>query len=445
MDDAQLDQEEQVRNSISSAPTATEIVAAIASGSTTPSQVLCEHFSIIERHESNVRAWTRLNRDGAHSSARELEKIHGASRGLLYGVPFGIKDNIDTADIVTQYGSTIHEHHRPGRDATCVAGLRLAHGIAIGKTVCTEFAHRAPRETRNPWDPAHTPGGSSSGSAAAVACGMVPIALGTQTTGSVIRPATYCGVVGYKPTYADFNISGVLANSPSFDTLGVMARCVEDLLLVRRALLDDSIPALIKAPLNGARIGIYRTPFWDQADRVTHELIETCASSLQTAGATLIDFDDHDRGLLDDLDAASVDVSGYEFARTLNHERRIAYDQLSPALRDGRMADGLNSNYATYVGSLKTIERARMQMDDALGAVDFLLTPAAPGAAPKGLQATGSAVFNMAWTTLHTPAVTLPITKDEQGLPLGVQLVSKRHTDYRLLCFAASVLQALSR
>ena len=224
-----------------------------------------------------------------------------------------------------------------------------------------------------------------------------------------------------------------------------MARCVEDLLLVRRALLDDSIPALINAPLNGARIGIYRTPFWNQADQQTHELIENSAINLQKAGATLVDFDDHDRDLLDNLDAASVDVSGYEFARTLNHERRMAYEQLSPALRDGRMADGLNSNYATYVGSVKTIERARMQMDDALSAVDFLLTPAAPGAAPQGLQTTGSAVFNMAWTTLHTPAVTLPISKDEQGLPLGVQLVSKRHTDYRLLCFAASVLQTLSR
>ncbi|MFT5445098.1 MAG: Asp-tRNA(Asn)/Glu-tRNA(Gln) amidotransferase A subunit family amidase [Gammaproteobacteria bacterium] len=426
-------------------PTATQIAASIAAGDTTPSQVLHEHFALIDEREHEVHAWTVVDREAALEQAQQLA---GASppQGLMYGVPFGIKDNIDTADLPTEYGSSIHTAHQPGRDATCVAGLRLAGGIAMGKTVCTEFAHRAPRATRNPWNVAHTPGGSSSGSAAAVACGMVPVALGTQTTGSVIRPATYCGVIGYKPTWGEFNISGVLANSPSFDTLGVMARSVEDIVLVRRALLDESIPTLAATPVAGARIGIYRTPFWDQADETTQSLLADASTSLQKAGATIVDFDANDGDALDALDQASVEVSGYEFARTLAHERRVAYDALSDALRDGRMADGLNCDYKEYVAALQKIERARARMDDALSAVDFIITPAAQGAAPKvHAGSTGSAVFNMAWTTLHTPALTLPIASDGQGLPLGLQLVSRRHSDDRLLSFADSVLNHLSR
>ena len=419
---------------------ATEITTAIAAGTTTPSQVLEEHLAIIDTREPEVRAWVCVDREAARLRARELDNS-AASAGVLHGVPFGLKDNIDTCDMPTEQGSAIHIGNRPGRDATCAAGLRLAGGIALGKTVCTEFAHRAPGATSNPWNPAHTPGGSSSGSAAAVACGMVPIALGTQTTGSVIRPAAYCGVLGYKPTYAEFNISGVMANSPSFDTLGVMARCVEDLVLVRRALLDASIPALVSAPIKGARVGICRSPFWDQADSAMQAMVEDAASSLARAGASVVDFDGG--GAFDDLQQATVHISGYEFARTLNHERRVAYDQLSSDLRDGRMADGLRIDYATYVAAQQRRRDARAQMDAALADVDFVITPAAPGAAPQGLAATGSATFNMVWTTLHTPAVTLPVSTDANGLPLGLQLASARHSDDRLLCFADSVLKEL--
>jgi Asp-tRNA(Asn)/Glu-tRNA(Gln) amidotransferase A subunit family amidase len=241
-------------NQASPFPSAVEITAAIAAGTTTASQVLEDHLEIIDTREAEVRAWVCVDREAARLRACELDN-NASAPGVLHGVPFGLKDNIDTADMPTEQGSPIHAGSRPGRDAACAANLRLGGGIALGKTVCTEFAHRAPGATRNPWNPAHTPGGSSSGSAAAVACGMVPIALGTQTTGSVIRPAAFCGVLGYKATYAEFNISGVMANSPSFDTLGVMARCVEDLVLVRRTLLDASIPAVVSAPLKGARVG----------------------------------------------------------------------------------------------------------------------------------------------------------------------------------------------
>jgi Asp-tRNA(Asn)/Glu-tRNA(Gln) amidotransferase A subunit family amidase len=427
-------------NPASSSRTASDIIAAIATGASSASQILEEHLAIIDDREDDVRAWAFVDREAARNRAREIDR--GASpQGVLHGVPLALKDNIDTHDMPTGHGTPIHACNKPGRDAACVASLRLAGGIALGKTVCTEFAHRAPGVTRNPWNPAHTPGGSSSGSAAAVASGMVPIALGTQTTGSVIRPAAYCGVLGYKPTYGEFNVSGVMANTPSFDTLGVMARCVEDLLLVRRALLDDSIPALVRTPLGGARVGICRSPFWEQADSTTQALIEDAASSLARAGARVVDFDGD--GAFEDLEQSSVEISGYEFARTLAHERRVAYEQLSAVLRDGRMADGLRSDYATYVSALERVQHARAQMDEALTNVDFLITPAAPGAAPEGLASTGSAVFNMAWTTLHTPAITLPVATDGHGLPLGLQLVASRHADDRLLCFADSVLQLL--
>lgn len=421
-------------------PTASEIIAAIAAGETTPTCVLENQIALIDELECDVQAWVSIDREGARARARELDRISGtSSAGLMNGVPFGLKDNIDTVDMPTGYGSEIYEDNQPSRDAACVASLRLAGANPLGKTVSAEFAHRTPGATRNPWNLAHTPGGSSSGSAAAVACAMVPIALGTQTTGSVIRPAAYCGVIGYKPTYGEFNLTGVLSNSPSFDTLGVMARCVEDLVLVRRALLDSSVPPLSPVPLTETRIGICRTPYWERADGATRAMMANVMSELERGGAKLIEFDD--AGAFHCLEQANVDVSGYEFARSLAHERRTAYNRLSTGLREGRMADGLHSDYATYVGALDRIERNRLQLDDAFANVDFVITPSATSAAPMGLHATGSPEFNMAWTTLHAPAITLPVGNDGKGMPLGVQLVGKRHSDDRLLAFASSVLE----
>ena len=418
---------------------AREMGQAIAAGETTPSKLLEQHLEIIAQREPQVLAWKHLDRDGARARARVLDGAPVA--GPLHGIPFGIKDNIDTHDMPTGYGSAIHEGHRPARDAACVAGMRLAGANPLGKTVSTEFAHRAPGATRNPHDASHTPGGSSSGSAAAVACGMVPIAFGSQTTGSVIRPAAYCGVVGYKPTWGLFNPSGMLANTPSFDTLGVMARTVEDIALVRRALLDDSLPELAPAALAGVRVGLCRTPFWDRASADAQALLADAAAALQRHGVTISDFDD--AGAFDGLEPANLVVSGYEFARTMSHERLFALDRLSEVLRDGRMADGLRDTYAAYVAALQRLERARLQLDQAFDAVDFVLTLPAPGAAPAGLAFTGSADFNMPWTTLHTPAVTLPIARDAHGLPLGVQLVAKRYHDGPLLDFAHTVLARL--
>lgn len=412
---------------------------AIAAGTSTPSKLLEQHLEIIAQREPQVLAWIHLDRDGARARARALDAAPVA--GPLHGIPFGIKDNIDTHDMPTGYGSTIHTGFTPTRDAACVAAMRLAGANPLGKTVSTEFAHRAPGATRNPHDPAHTPGGSSSGSAAAVACGMVPLAFGSQTTGSVIRPAAYCGVVGYKPTYGQFNTSGMIANTPAFDTLGVMARAVEDIALVRRALLDDSLPELVPAALAGVRVGVCRTPWWDQASADAQAVLEDAAQALARAGAVVADFDDN--GAFNGLEKVNLVVSGYEFARTMAHERLHAYERLSAVLREGRMADGLRETHAAYVAALLRLEHARLQLDQAFEAVDYVLTLPAPGAAPEGLASTGSAIFNMAWTTLHTPAITLPVARDGHGLPLGVQLVAKRYRDDRLLAFAHTVLDRL--
>ena len=418
---------------------ASEMLQALSSGELSALDLLEEHLARIDAQEATIRAWAYIDADGARARARAMARER--SDAPLYGIPIGLKDNIDTCDMPTGYGSAIHAGHRPGRDAACVAALRLAGANPLGKTVTAEFAHRTPGPTANPWHPQHTPGGSSSGSAAAVASAMVPLALGSQTTGSVIRPAAYCGVIGYKPTYGEFNIAGTLANTPSFDTLGVMARCVADVVLVRRALLDASVPALRAMPLHSRRVGVCRTPNWHQADGATQRLVQASAEHLARAGANVCDFDDG--GALADLEQANQIVSGYEFARTLAHERRTDYEQLSPALRDGRMADGLRARYSDYVRAREQIERSRDLLHRALVSVDFVLTPSAPGPAPLGLEATGSAVFNQPWTTLHVPAVTLPVARSDEGLPLGVQLVARRHCDDQLLSDAEAVFALL--
>ncbi|MBT4355475.1 MAG: hypothetical protein HOD13_13030 [Rhodospirillaceae bacterium] len=314
--------------------------------------------------------------------------------------------------------------------------------MPLGKTVCTEFAHRAPGKTANPWNLDHTPGGSSSGSAAAVASGMVPIAIGTQTTGSVIRPAAYCGVIGYKPTYGDFNVSGVLANTPSFDTLGFFSKEIEDMVLIRKALLDNSIPLLANVGLRNVKIGVATEPYWSTECDLNMSLIEQVEKLLSRAGAQIRKFDGTEA--FKNLEQIGTNVSGYEFARTLSHERRCFYDQLSPILRDGRMADGFKIDYSEYIQSVQTMERSRLVLDGAMSEVDFVICPSAPSAASAGLHETGSASFNMAWTWLHTPVVTLPIALDTQtGLPLGLQMVGKRHQDDKLLAHAGAVLKYL--
>lgn len=388
----------------------------------------------IAARDDTVRAWAFLEPEKALARAQELDS---SGTGTLRGLVFAAKDNFDTHDMPTAYGSTVHAGGRPMRDASCVALLRLSGALLLGKTVSTEFAHVHPGPTRNPWDPEHTPGGSSSGSAAAVASHMVPFAFGSQTTGSVIRPAAYCGVMGFKPTYGEVNVSGMLANSPSFDTVGMFARAVDDLVLVRGALLGDDLDP-VQAPLiRGLRIGLCRTPHWDEADEEARTLTEDAALALERAGATLCDFDGG--SALDDLKALHGCASGYEFARTLAHERLHAMDTLSADLREGRMNDGLRCDYSAYAGAQAALEKARAVMQREMEAVDVVIGLPAPGPAPAGLRNTGPATFNLPWTALHMPVVTLPLFRAASGLPVGLQICAQRRRDRHLLACATAI------
>jgi amidase len=393
----------------------------------------------IAAREPAVLAWEYLDRDDALARARELDRAGGG--GLAAGVPFGVKDIIDTADMPTAYGTPIHAGHRPARDAGCVAITRAAGAVLLGKTVTTEFGHRYPGKTRNPFNPAHTPGGSSSGSAAAVGDRMIPLAYGTQTTGSVIRPAAYCGTVGYKPTYGDFNNNGVMPNSPSLDTIGVMVRSVEDLALVRSVLLEEPLQPLRPPTVRDLTIGLYRSPYWERAEAYTRSHVEDAARQLSGMGAKVKDAELPGVGA--DFEKLFRIISGFEFSRTVSFERFSRPAALSAVLREGRVKDGLEASYQDYRQATRRLERLRLEADDVLGGYDVLITPSAPGEPPKGLATTGNAIFNSFWTALGTPAVTLPLFQGPSGLPVGLQLVAGRFQDRRLFDVAETVMRAL--
>lgn len=417
--------------------TAVEIAAAIEAGDLTCEAVAAACVERIEARESDVRAWAHFDREAALAAARAADK--SSSKGLLQGVPFGAKDIIDTADMPTAHGSPIYTDNRPSWDAPCIAACRDAGAILFGKTVTAEFAHVQPGPTRNPFNPAHTPGGSSSGSAAAVGAGMVPVAFGTQTTGSTIRPAAFCGAVGYKPSYGDFNLTGVRDNSPSLDTLGLIARSVGDLNLFRSAVMVLPYEALPDVFLGDLRIGYCRTPWWAQAEPYAQSLLSDVAERLSRAGATVVDFTMPPGA--DALVAAMRNVSGFEFARVMLHERLHHAEQLSEKLLKGRVNDGIACRYEDYREALLALETYRAGFDAAMENYDLLLTPSAAGEAPPGIDSTGNPIFNLAWTATQVPAVTLPAGSGPNGLPLGVQLTGHRNRDRRFL----SAVQAVER
>jgi amidase len=415
--------------------TATEAAASISSGMLTAETLVRACLDRIAEAEPEVHAWAFLDRELALKQARALDK--GPRRGPLHGVPFGLKDIIETVDMPTGHGSPIYEGKRGARDAVCVAACRAAGGVVLGKTVTTEFAHRHPGATRNPYNTAHTPGGSSSGSAAAVGARMVPAAFGTQTTGSTIRPATFCGTVGYKPSYRDFPVTGVGDNVPSFDTLGLIARSVDDLALFRYVVMGLEQRPLAEIAVKGLRVGFCRGAFWDRAEAATRSLLERTAEALAGAGAKLSDFEMPEGEAT--LPEVVRKVSGYEFSRAMTYERLYHGDKLSRALLDGRAADGLNCSYEDYRAAERTIFDYRQCFYVAMEDVDILLTPSAPGEAPEGIGKTGDAIFNNLWTTTHVPAVTLPAGLGPRGLPLGVQLIGRLHEDHRLLEAAKAI------
>jgi Asp-tRNA(Asn)/Glu-tRNA(Gln) amidotransferase A subunit family amidase len=393
----------------------------------------------IEAREALVGAWHYLDRDQALAAARRRDAE--PPRGPLHGIPIAVKDLIDTVEMPTAYGSPIYRSHQPAADASCVALARAAGAIVLGKTVTTEFAAFTPGKTANPRNPAHTPGGSSSGSAAAVADGMVRLAFGTQTAGSVIRPAAYCGCIGYKPSFGLINRAGVKPLADSLDTVGVFARAVEDAALFAGVLSER--PALRHLPAPGAspRIGLYRTPMWEEAEPATAAALDTAREALERAGATVAELaiaPEH-HGL---AEAQNV-IMEFEMAQALAYERIEHSAELSPRL--AQMLDaGMTIGAAEYDRALARSAEARGALGVFFGQCEAVLVPAAPGEAPIGLGNTGNPIFSRMWTLLGVPCVTLPARWAENGLPTGVQLVGRMRDDARLMACAAFLEKALA-
>ena len=401
----------------------------IAAGSLTAEALIRACLDRIAAREPEVGAWAQVDPDQALAEARARDQA--TTRGPLHGIPIGVKDIMDTADMPTAYGSRAYHGFRPGADAACVALARDAGAVVLGKTVTTEFAALSPGKTRNPHNTAHTPGGSSSGSAAGVADFMVPLAFGTQTAGSIIRPASFCGVVGYKPSFGLVAISGTKALAPSLDTVGGFARDVADIALFIAALTGR--PELVpKAPAARPRIGVYRTQPWEQAQPATIAALDDARERLARAGASIAErpaFAAFDR-----LVPAQVAIMGHEMARNLAWERTSRGNEVMPRTA-ALFTEGLAITPATYDEAWRCAAAARAQLAEFFGDFDAMLVPAAPGEAPPAAT-TGDPVFNRPWTLLHVPCITLPGRRGPAGLPVGVQLVGPPHSDAALLAVA---------
>ena len=400
----------------------------IESCATTAEALAAACLERIAERDETVRAWAYVDRAKVLEQARALDKSPRRSR--LHGVPFGIKDIIDTADLPTEYNSPIYRGHQPKADAACVTLLKRAGCLILGKTVTTEFANNHPSQTRNPHKSAHTPGGSSSGSAAAVADFMVPAALGTQTGGSVIRPAAYCGAFAIKPSFGAINRAGAKFLSEALDTIGIMTRSADDLGLCMQVLTGR---ALASDPSRAPKIGLCRTPRWSVASPEMQKHVEAIAALLGKAGAKIQDFE-LPAGSDQLFDRHKV-VMAYETARALGWEYFNHGDKLSGNLK-ARLDEGWQVTRADYDAMREHARRMRRELAQSLREVDFLLTPSAASEAPASLESTGDPVFNRAWTLFGVPCVTVPCGKGAHGLPLAVQLVGAMDRDMELLRWA---------
>lgn len=421
--------------------TASEAAAGVREGKFSSEALVRSCLERIDARESQVQAWAHLDRDFALAQARQCDR--SASRGPLHGVPFAAKDIMETADLPTEYGSPIYKGNRPKADAACVALSRAAGAVLLGKTVTTEFASRVPLgKTTNPHNPAHTPGGSSSGSAAAVADFMVPVAFGTQTVGSVIRPAAFCGCIGYKPSHGEVSTQGIKQNTASFDTVGLFARAVEDVALFRAALTGFAPKPLAAVPVSALKIGFCRTMFWERAEQYTKRILEEAASALAKAGAKVADFDLGKP--FKDFETMGRRINDYEFSRALAWERTHHWELLSKFQRD-KLAKWLDISYEQYREAEAALDQCRRHLAEAMKDFDLLLTPSAPGEAPAGLSSTGDTSFNILSTWTYAPCVTLPVFTGPSGLPVGIQLIGHRNQDHRLLEGAQAIYRIFSK
>jgi Asp-tRNA(Asn)/Glu-tRNA(Gln) amidotransferase A subunit family amidase len=410
--------------------TATDAVAKLRDCSATSVQLVEDCLARIDAREPDVQAWAFVDREIALAQARARDRE--TPRSPLHGVPVGIKDIFDTYDMPTAYGSPIFRDHRPVNDTAVVALLRLAGAVILGKCVTTEFASPVPIGTRNPHDPARTPGVSSSGSAAAVADFMVPLALGSQTGGSTILPAAFCGVVGYKASLTGIDRGGIRHLRPTIDTMGLFARSVADIALLR-AILTGGDPARTSRPVDRVRIGVCRTMHWSEARPEAVDALEAAARTLAAAGAKVVNAELPEsfagieasfRVIVRVEGARAMDWEARHHLPTMNHwlQRELgAHGQPDQAQYDTAQAHALECQHALA----KLFERC-----------DAIITPSACGEAVADRVSVSNSVFNRVWTLMRGPCLTVPAFTGPNGMPVGLQIVGPVGEDNRTIAIA---------
>ena len=433
------------------AHTALEARDRIARG-TLSAAALCEFYlQRIAARESELGAFAYLDEAQVRAAAKAADDYRGTGRplGALHGLPVGIKDIIDTVDLPTENGTVVDAGRRPGKDAEVVRRLRQAGAIIMGKTVTTELAFFAPGKTRNPHHPAHTPGGSSSGSAAGVAAGFLPLAIGSQTFGSVIRPASFCGVVGFKPSFGLISRAGVRLLATPLDTVGVFARTVSDAALIVDVLAGHDpgdpdtkveppprmLATVFAEPAVTPKLAFVKTPAWDEAEPATQKSFVELAKGLGTCCVEVA----LPEIFSDWMETLRV-LMRAGMAHNLSSYYRKGKERLSQPLRS-LLEEGQMITAVDYLAALGQRNGLSHALDQLFESHDAILTPAAPGEAPAGLGSTGNPAFNGLWTLCGVPAVTLPLLQGPKGLPVGVQLVGRRGDDARLLRTAQWLMQ----
>jgi Asp-tRNA(Asn)/Glu-tRNA(Gln) amidotransferase A subunit family amidase len=417
---------------------ALDLIRRIDAGDLTPADIIDLCAQAIAVHESQVGAFITLDLAGAKAQA---EKNADALKTLpLRGLPIGFKDIFDTADFPTSYGSAIYAGYRPRADAALVAMAKRTGGIVMGKTVSTEMAFLDPAKTRNPHNLAHTPGGSSSGSAAGVAAGMMPIAVGTQTGGSVVRPASYCGVAGFKPSYRLLPMVGVKCFSWSLDTAGLFAASVADVAFAAASITGRDL-RIDKSAAVAPRIALVRTHIWNEASGDMQIAVETAARAAEKAGANVREVSLPP--IMEDAFRIHPTLQNYEAARALAFEYDNHRGQLPKLLR-ALLDDAGKITSDTYDDARRITKRARKAFTDLMADFDVMLTPSAPSAAPEGLASTGDAKFNRLWTLIGPPCINVPGIVDNRNLPLGVQIVGRFGRDREALEAANFIEKAIA-
>ena len=424
-----------------------ESASRIASGKLTPSQLVKSCLERIDAFDYKIKAWALVDREGALSTARRLEQelAQGKRRSALHGIPVGIKDIFYTAGLPTEAGSRAWAGFVPDYDATPVARLKEAGAIILGKTHTTEFAYFDPAPTGNAWNTEHTPGGSSSGSGASVAAGMCPAALGSQTMGSVLRPAAYNGIVGFKPQYGRISVYGVVPVSPVLDHVGILTRTVTDTALIFQAIaghdsrdelsLNEPVPDCLAALEKQAppRLGLVRSLFYDNADDEMRQHTDKVVALLRQAGATIEEITPPP-SFATIIDNARI-IMAVEAAASHRESFARHGDKYRAGIRK-LIEDGLAIAPADYQKALKVRLQQCSEMEPLLHQMDAMLTPGIPGPAPHGLASTGNPVMQAPWTIMGIPSISLPSGLSQSGLPLAIQLGGQPKAEDRLLAVA---------